>query len=99
MPTQLNPTNIHVAANPPPALPEIKAQYECATNALNDLRDQISALDEQLGYVSLSAPPELEGKSEPAQERSALAHNLFCLTADINRLGYRVQQMRLRLEI
>jgi hypothetical protein len=98
-----NPTMIYAEklADCPTVLPEIKSQFDQATNAFSDLLGEVDMLDERLGYVSLSAPPETNGNGQsPADpERSTLAHNLHCLTCDINRLTYRLQGIRGRLEI
>jgi len=85
-----------------PVLPEIQRYYDGVVNSINTLRDEISILEEKLGYVSLSAPPSSVDHSKsnsPEPERSPLAHNLHCVECELNILSFRIQGMRNRLQI
>jgi hypothetical protein len=87
------------AMQPAVQLPEIKDLFEQITNALVGMREEVSLLDERLGYVSLSAPPDGMPGNEAMVDRSPLAHNLYCTMCDINRLNTRLNDMRNRLQI
>lgn len=83
----------------PATQPVVQDLYEQLTGALTSLNDEVSMLDEKLGYILISACPKSDEKDGPVPERSPLAHNLYCTLCDVNRLAYRVQNMRGRLEI
>lgn len=72
--------------------------YQLA-KALASMRDEFEMLNEKLGYVSLSAPPQNEAGASPERERSPMAHNLYCILYDVNIMAYRIQQTRQLLEI
>jgi hypothetical protein len=87
-------------STPIPPQPPVQAEFESLTIALSELRDQVSALDEKLGYVSLQPNAGESGETGPVEpERSPMAHNIHCATCDVNRLAYRLQEMRGRLQI
>jgi hypothetical protein len=83
----------------PTVIPEIQDLYNQIAIALEHARDEASMLDERLGYVSTSAAPECADKDGLVPERSPLAHNLYCILCDINRLSYKLSGMRGRLQI
>ncbi len=85
----------------PAKQPEVQDLYDQLTSALEHLRGEVSAIDEKLGYIQLPAPSQDGSVSpeKPQPDRSPLAHNLYCLLCGINDTSYRLNMIRLRLQI
>ena len=79
----------------------VQSAFDEAANAIEVLRSEITMLDERLGYVSTPQLEQngIESSEPPSLPCSPCAHNFNCLTADINRLSFRVQAIRANLEV
>lgn len=92
--------NMHPDSVPMPPQQPVQAMYDQVTSALENLRGEVALLDERLGYVCTQSPVCGEANTDgPMSDRSPMAHNLYCVLSEVNRIAWSVQDMRNRLEI